>query len=134
MALISACRLARERSKLDMGGVLSGAQERVAPVLTTAIATALGLLPFLFSLTRLATRSWRHGNRHHRRAGYSLAVNLFILPALYLQVALGPAPAAAPSSWPSARGGLSVMIDSTAINQRNIISGVIVAVLLASVR
>jgi Cu/Ag efflux pump CusA len=100
MALISdlQARAEQQGAKLDMGGVLSGAQERAAPILATAVATFLGLLPFLFMSNTFG---------HEVVAPMaiviigglvsSLAVNLFILPALYLQVALGPATAPAPA-------------------------------------
>jgi Cu/Ag efflux pump CusA len=100
MALISdlQARAEQQGAKLDMGGVLSGAQERAAPILATAVATFLGLLPFLFMSNTFG---------HEIVAPMaivvigglvsSLAVNLFILPALYLQVALGPATAPAPT-------------------------------------
>jgi Cu/Ag efflux pump CusA len=93
MALISGLRARAEQDgeKLDLGGVLSGAQERVAPVLMTALATAGGLLPFLFV----------SGSFGHEIVAPMaivilgglvslLAVNLFILPTLYLQFAPGP--------------------------------------------
>jgi CzcA family heavy metal efflux pump len=100
MALISdlQARAEQQGAKLDMGGVLSGAQERMAPILATAVATFLGLLAFLFMSNTFG---------HEIVAPMaivvigglvsSLAVNLFILPALYLQVALGPATAPAPT-------------------------------------
>jgi Cu/Ag efflux pump CusA len=93
MALISGLQARTEQrgEKLDLGDVLSGAQDRAAPVLMTAMATALGLLPFLFSSNSLG---------HEIVAPMaivilgglvsSLAVNLFILPALYLQFAPEP--------------------------------------------
>jgi CzcA family heavy metal efflux pump len=98
MALISRlqARAEQEGQKLDLGGVLNGAQERVAPVLVTACATALGLLPFLFS-----SNSFGHEIVAPMAIVIlgglvsSLAVNLFILPALYLEFA--PSPEAAPA-------------------------------------
>jgi Cu/Ag efflux pump CusA len=98
MALISGLQTRAHElgDKLDLGGLLSGARDRVAPVLMTACATALGLLPFLF-----ITNSFGHEIVAPMAiiilGGLvsSLAVNLFILPALYLQFA--PEPETAPS-------------------------------------
>jgi Cu/Ag efflux pump CusA len=98
MALISGLQTRAQElgDKLDLGGLLSGAGDRVAPVLVTAVATALGLLPFLF-----ITNSFGHEIVAPMAiiilGGLvsSLAVNLFILPALYLQFA--PEPETAPS-------------------------------------
>ena len=100
MALISGLQArAEERGdKLDLGGVLSGAQDRAAPVLMTTLATVLGLLPFLFL----------GGSFGHEIVApgaiivigglvSSLAVNLFILPALYLQFAPSPQPTLSPA-------------------------------------
>ena len=92
--------LANERGeKLSPGTVLSGAQERVAPILMTALATAFGLAPLLF-----AGDGFGHEIVEPMAIVIlgglvsSLAVNLFILPALYLQFAPGPetAPSRAP--------------------------------------
>jgi Cu/Ag efflux pump CusA len=93
MALISGLQARAEQQgvKLDLGGVLSGTQERAAPVLMATLATALGLLPLLFT---------SGGFGHEIVAPMaivilgglvsSLAINLFILPALYLQFAPEP--------------------------------------------
>jgi len=83
--------------KLDLGGVLAGAQERVTPVVMTGLATAVGLLPLL-----LVSGSFGHEVVQPMTiiilGGLisSLAVNLFILPALYLQFAPGPQTAPSP--------------------------------------
>jgi len=87
----------QREEKLDLGGIVSGTQDRVAPILMTALATALGLLPLMYA----------SGSFGHEIVApmaiiilgglvSSLAINLFILPALYLQVAPAPAPAPAP--------------------------------------
>jgi Cu/Ag efflux pump CusA len=94
MALISGLQAQAEQrgEKLELGDVLSGAQDRAAPVVMTGIATALGLLPFLFS-----SNSFGHEIVAPMAIVIlgglvsSLAVNLFILPALYLQFAPEPA-------------------------------------------
>jgi Cu/Ag efflux pump CusA len=93
MALISGLQARAEQlsDKLDLSDVLVGAQDRVAPVVMTACATALGLLPFLFS-----SNSFGHEIVAPMAIVIlgglvsSLAVNLFILPALYLQFAPEP--------------------------------------------
>lgn len=100
LALISGlqARAEQQGEKLDVTGVLSGAQDRVAPVLTTAAATAVGLLPFLF-----ITNAFGHDIVAPMAIVIvgglvtSLAVNLFILPALYLQLAVRPEKAASPA-------------------------------------
>jgi CzcA family heavy metal efflux pump len=73
--------------------VLRGASEQLAPILTTALATGLGLVPLVI-----------FGNGPGQEIVHPLAVvmlgglvtatllNLFILPALYLRVALRRAP------------------------------------------
>jgi Cu/Ag efflux pump CusA len=91
-------RASQRGEKLDLGGVLSGAQERVTPVVMTAVATAVGLVPLL-----LVSGSFGHEIVQPMAiiilGGLitSLAVNLFILPALYLQFAPGPQTAPSPA-------------------------------------
>jgi Cu/Ag efflux pump CusA len=107
-ALISGlqARVEQRGYPLDLDDLLSGARDRVAPVLTTACATALGLLPFLFT-----TGSFGHEIVAPMAIVIlgglvsSLAINLFILPALYLEFA--PGPERAPSSAPMAQQALS---------------------------
>jgi Cu/Ag efflux pump CusA len=98
MALISGlqARAEQQGEKLDLGGVLSGAQDRAAPVVMTTLAAALGLLPFV-------VMGGSFGHEIVAPAAIviigglvsTLVVNLFILPALYLQFA--PEPEAAPA-------------------------------------
>lgn len=93
MVLISRlqARAEQQGEKLDLGAVVAEAKERVAPVLMTALATALGLLPLL-----LFNGSFGHEIVEPMAIVIigglvtSTLVNLFILPALYLQFAPGP--------------------------------------------
>jgi len=91
-------RTRQHGEKLDLAAVLSGAQERVTPVVMTALATAVGILPLL-----LVSGSFGHEIVQPMviiiLGGLvsSLAVNLFILPALYLQFATGPQTAPSPA-------------------------------------
>ena len=69
-----------------MGLILRGAEERLAPILMTALATGLALLPLAIT-----------GNKPGQEIEYPLAVvilgglitstllNLFLLPPLYLR-------------------------------------------------
>ena len=100
MALISGlqARAEEQGDKLDLGGVLGGAQDRAAPVLMTTLATAFGLLPFLFFGGSFGHEIVTPGAIIIIGGLVSLlAVNLFILPALYLQFAPGPATVPAPA-------------------------------------
>jgi Cu/Ag efflux pump CusA len=77
--------------------VVAGAGDRLAPILTTAVATALALLPFVFL-----------GNRAGLEIVNPMAVvvlgglvtssllSLFVMPALYLRFAGEPRPAVTP--------------------------------------
>jgi Cu/Ag efflux pump CusA len=67
--------------------VIRGASERLSPILMTALATALALVPLVF-----------YGNRPGQEIEYPMAIvilgglatstllNLFVLPVLYLSV------------------------------------------------
>jgi CzcA family heavy metal efflux pump len=100
MALISGlqARVEQRGNPLELDDLLSGARDRVGPVLATAFATGLGLLPFLFIT----------GGFGHQIVApmaivilggliSSLVVTLFILPALYLEFAPGPQRALSPA-------------------------------------
>jgi len=84
--LISHYRHLEEREKMPFGTelVIRGAQERLAPILMTALTTALALLPLIVA-----------GNRPGHEIEYpmawvivgglvsSTALNLLLMPALY---------------------------------------------------
>jgi CzcA family heavy metal efflux pump len=94
----------QEGEPFDLELVLNGAQERLAPILMTALATGLALLPFVV-LGAIP------GHEIARPMGIAMLgglvtstlFNLFIVPALYLrfgasrEVDLGLAPVPAPS-------------------------------------
>ena len=108
------------------------AQERVAACLDGDSGYGLGLLPFLF-----ISNSFGHEIVAPMAIVIlgglvsSFAVNLFILPALYLQFATGPEKAPSPcTTHYQSGGGFSVMIDTTTITPRNILTGVITVALL----
>jgi Cu/Ag efflux pump CusA len=75
--------------------VLRGAQERLSPILMTALATVLALVPLI-----VAGTVPRHEIEHPMALVIlgglvtSTLVNLFIVPSLYLRFAKGRAPAA----------------------------------------
>jgi CzcA family heavy metal efflux pump len=75
--------------------VLRGARERLGPVLTTALTTALALIPFVFAGAR-AGNEIVHPLAVVVLGGLvtSTLLNLFILPALYLKFGPGYVPVA----------------------------------------
>jgi Cu/Ag efflux pump CusA len=70
--------------------VLRGSEERLAPILMTALATSLALLPLVLAGDRPG-----HEIEHPLAVvilgglATSTALNLFLLPALYLRFARG---------------------------------------------
>jgi CzcA family heavy metal efflux pump len=77
------------------GLVLRGAQERLSPILMTALATALALVPLIVAGT-VPGHEIEHPMALVILGGLvtSTLVNLFIVPSLYLRFAKGRAPAA----------------------------------------
>jgi Cu/Ag efflux pump CusA len=99
LALMSGLQArAEEQGELGLDGVLSVARERVTPVIMTACTTVVGLAPLLY-----AGNSFGHEIIAPMAIVIvgglvsSLAINLFILPALYLEFAPRPAAVAAPA-------------------------------------
>ena len=65
--------------------VLRGAQERLAPILMTALATGLALVPLVIGGNKPGTRSstrWRSSSS--AAWSRSTLLNLFVVPSLYL--------------------------------------------------
>jgi Cu/Ag efflux pump CusA len=88
-----------EGEKFGPGLVLRGASERLSPIMMTALATALALLPLVI-----------YGNRPGQEIEFPMAIvilgglltatllNLFVIPALYLKFGRGKAGIAAQAS------------------------------------
>lgn len=89
--------LQQEGEAFGPGLVLRGVQQRVAPILMTALAVGLGLLPLMF-LGDVFGQEIVRPMAVVILGGLvtSAAVNLFIVPALYLDFAPGPETA---KSW-----------------------------------
>jgi len=91
-------RAEQEGERFGLWAVVGEARERAAPVIMAALATGLGLLPLL-----LVTGSFGHEIVEPMAIVIlgglitSLAVNLFVLPAIYLQFAPGAETAPAPA-------------------------------------
>jgi Cu/Ag efflux pump CusA len=84
--------------KLGPELVLGGSGERLVPILTTAFATGLALLPFLF-LSNRAGLEIVHPMSVVVLGGLvtSTLLSLFVVPALYLSLGGGPRPAMSPA-------------------------------------
>jgi len=85
--------------------VLRGARERLGPVVMTALATALALAPFVI-FGAIPGLELVYPTAVVILGGLvtSLALNLFIMPALYLRFGASPAPAAARPQFVTAGG------------------------------
>jgi len=83
-----------ERQAFSCDMVLRGSEERLAPILMTALATGLALLPIV-----LAGNKPGHEIEHPLAAVIlgglftSTVLNLFLMPALYLRFGKGTKPA-----------------------------------------
>jgi CzcA family heavy metal efflux pump len=84
-----------EGEAFGTGLVLRGAQERLSPILMTALATVLALVPLIVAGT-VPGHEIEHPMALVILGGLvtSTLVNLFIVPSLYLRFAKGRAPAA----------------------------------------
>jgi CzcA family heavy metal efflux pump len=95
--LISHCQQleCHEGETFGPGLVVRGAQERLSPILMTALATALALVPLIVAGT-VPGHEIEHPMALVILGGLvtSTLVNLFIVPSLYLRFAKGRAPAA----------------------------------------
>jgi AcrB/AcrD/AcrF family len=78
--------------------VVEGTRDRFAPILTTALTTALALLPFVLLSTR-AGLEIVHPMSVVILGGLvtSTLLSLFVVPTLYLRFAGGPRPAVSPA-------------------------------------
>jgi Cu/Ag efflux pump CusA len=85
--------LGKRESEISLGLVLRGTQERLMPVLLTAVATALAFLPFLI-LGDIAGLEIARPMAVVILGGLVTAtlVTLLVLPALYLWLKAKPAP------------------------------------------